>query len=129
MNKHQHEISFCLAYGPTLTAIAACLNAVVDIRLIRPFNTPKYQASQIAVEVFLQLSHLRSISRLGAADHDGSLGGSLASHRATRHFGAEALNSCGGTARIGQFGLQGFVLVLCFRERGRQLVGESLRFG
>ena len=113
----------------TLTAIPARLDAVVDIGLILPLHPPQYQARQIAVEIFLQLSHLRSMSRLGAADHDCLLGGRLASNRTTGRSGTKALDSRGGAARIGQLGLQGFVLILCFGEGIGQLVSESLSFG
>lgn len=106
----------------TLTAIPACLDAVVDIGLVLALHAPQYQARQVAVEVFFQLSHLGSVGRFGAADHDGPLGGRLASHGTTGGLGTEALYGCGRTARIGQFGLQDFVLVLGFRERGGQLV-------
>ena len=69
------------------------------------------------------------MSRLGAADHDCFLGGRLAPDCTTGRSGAKALDSCGGAARIGQLGLQGFVLILCFGEGIGQLVGESLSFG
>lgn len=107
----------------SLTAIPARLDAVVDIGFILALHAPQYQAGQVAVEVFFQLSHLRSMSRFRAADHDGPLGGRLASHGATGGFGTEALHGCGRAARVGQFGLQGFVLVLGFREGGGELVG------
>ena len=102
--------------GGTLTAVPARLDAVVDIGLILPLHTPQYQARQITVEIFLQLSHLRGMSRLGAADHDCLLRGRLASNCTTGRSGTEALDSRGGAARIGQLGLQGFVLILCFGE-------------
>ena len=68
------------------------------------------------------------MGRLGAADHDCFLGGRLASDCATGRSGAKALDGCGGAARIGQLGLQGFVLILCFGEGVGELVGESLGF-
>ena len=112
-----------------LTAIAARLDAVVDVGLVFPLHTPQYQARQIAIEIFFQLSYLRGMSRLGAADHDCLLGGRLASDCATGRSGAEALDGCGGVARVGQLGLQGFVFVLGFGEGIGELVGESLGFG
>lgn len=69
------------------------------------------------------------MSRLGAADHDCFLSGRLASDCAPGRSGAEALDGCGGVARVGQLGLQGFVLVLGFGEGIGELVGESLGFG
>ena len=81
-----------------LTSISACLNAVVNIRLIFSLHTAQYQASQIAVKIFLQLSYLCSMSRLGTADHDSPLSGRLASHCTTRRFGPKALHSGRDTA-------------------------------
>ena len=115
-----------IAEEGTLTAIPARLDAVVDIGLILPLHAPQYQARQITVEIFFQLSHLGGMSGLSAADHDCFLGGRLASDCATRRSGAEAFDGCGGAARIGQLGLQGFILILCFGEGIGQLISESL---
>ena len=125
------DLQSCLAERRerTLTAIPARLDAVVDVGFVLPLHTPQYQARQITVKIFLQLSHLRSMSRLGAANHDCFLGGRLASDCTAGRSGAKALDSCRGVARIGQFDLQGFVLILCFGEGVGQLISESLRFG
>ena len=68
------------------------------------------------------------MGRFGAADHDCFLGGRLASDCAAGRSGAKALDDCGGAARVGKLGLQGFVLILCFGEGIGELVCESLSF-
>ena len=104
-----------------LTAIAARLDAIVNIRLIAPFHSAQNKPGEIAIHIFLQQGYLRCLSSFSATDHDGS-GLAFASHRASRRFRIDALDSNGGTSRICKFDLERIYLVLSLGQRGGELI-------